>query len=143
MIVVNCNWYEFGLKKAHLTTNMRKALPILSAILVLSQGCYYDNEEELYEFEDQLNAANCDDVDMSFTDDIFPIIQGNCAITGCHVTGGNGILLENYNTVKAKVDDGTFRQQAVDAQTMPPTQPLTSCQVDQIESWLNAGALNN
>ena len=87
---------------------MRKAIPILSAILILSQGCYYDNVEELYEFEDQLNATNCDDVDVSYTAEIFPIIQGNCSTPGCHVAGGNGILFENYNNVKANVDNGSM-----------------------------------
>ena len=122
---------------------MRKALPILSAILVLSQGCYYDNEEELYEFQDQLNQSNCDDVDMSFANDIMPIIEGNCSITGCHLTGGNGILLEDYNTVKVRVDNGSLQNVVIDAQTMPPAGPLDQCQMDQIESWITAGALNN
>lgn len=125
------------------TIDMRKTLPILSAILILSQGCYYDNAEELYEFEDQLNAINCDDLRVSFTDEVFPIIQGNCNITGCHVAGGNGILLENYNNVKAKVDNGSMMELVVNNQSMPPAQPLTGCQISQIESWINAGAPNN
>lgn len=124
-------------------SNMKRALTIISAILILSQGCYYDNEEELYEFQDQVNEANCDDVDMSFANDIMPIIEGNCSITGCHVTGGNGILLEDYNTVKVRVDNGSFLNVVVDAQTMPPSGPLEQCQMDQIESWITAGALNN
>ena len=122
---------------------MRKSLPILSAIILLCQGCYYDNAEELYEFEDQLNEMNCDVVDVSFSDDIFPIIQGNCSITGCHLTGGNGILLENYNSVKDKVDSGDILDLVVNNQTMPPAQPLTGCQIGQFESWITAGAPNN
>jgi hypothetical protein len=118
---------------------MRKTLPILSAILILSQGCYNDNVEELYEFED----PNCDALDVSFSNQVFPIIQGNCSITGCHVAGGNGMLLENYNNVKAYVDNGTMFDRVVNTQDMPPSQPLTSCQIDQIDSWINAGAPNN
>ncbi len=122
---------------------MRKTLPKLLAILFLSQGCYYDNAEELYEFEDQLNAADCVVLDVSYTNVIVPIIQGNCATTGCHVAGGNGILLENYNSVKAKVDNGTMLELVVNSKTMPPSLPLTGCQVQQVESWINAGAPNN
>ena len=122
---------------------MRKALTILSAILVLSQGCYYDNEEELYAFEDQLNAANCDKIDVSFSNEILPMIEGNCSITGCHLTGGNGILLEDYNSVKIWVDNGSLKNVVVDAQTMPPSQPLNSCQIEQFEAWINDGARNN
>ena len=123
---------------------MRKILPILSAILILSQGCYYDTVEELYEFEDQLNATNCDALDVSFSNQIFPIIQGNCSsLGGCHVAGGNGMLFENYNNVKAKVDDGSLLEQVVNAQTMPPSFPLTGCQIQQLDSWINAGAPNN
>lgn len=122
---------------------MRKILPILSAILILSQGCYYDNEEELYLFQDQLDQTSCDALNVSFSNDIFPIIQGNCATSTCHVTGGNGILLENYNNVKAFVDDSTLMDVVVTSQTMPPSQALSSCQMQQVESWINEGALNN
>jgi hypothetical protein len=123
---------------------MRKTLPtILAAILIFSQGCYYDNEEELYEFENQIIAANCNNLNVSYANEIFPIIQGNCSITGCHIAGGNGMLLENYNNVKAYVDNGSLLEVVVTSQTMPPSQPLTSCQIEQVESWINAGAPNN
>lgn len=116
---------------------------MLSAILIFSQGCYYDNVEELYEFEDQLNESECDNIDVSYAADILPMIQGNCSTPGCHVAGGNGILFENYGNVKAKVDNGSMLELVVNNQTMPPAQPLTGCQILQMESWITAGALNN
>ena len=118
-----------------------KFLAVVAGLSALA-GCYYDNEEELYQYYYQQNI--CDTVDVSFKNDIFPIVQGNCAVSGCHVSsGGNGILLENYAQVKAKVDNGSFHNRVVVKRDMPPNQPLTDCQISQIDSWINQGAPDN
>ena len=115
---------------------------LLFAVLSVLGGCYYDNEEELYEYWYQQNT--CDTVDVSFQEDIFPIIQGNCATTGCHVAGGSGNgIFENYANVKAKVDNGSFHNRVVVQRDMPPSQPLNDCQIAQIDSWINQGAPDN
>ena len=115
---------------------------LLCVIGVVASGCYYDNEEDLY--ENYYSNNKCDTTDVSFSDFIMPLVDGNCATTGCHVAGGagNGILM-NYQNVKAKVDNGSFRERVIVQQNMPPNEPLTECQLNKIESWLDAGAPNN
>jgi hypothetical protein len=118
--------------------------PLIMALLFsigLLSSCYYDNEEELYEYYNQQNQ--CDTTAVSFVDDIMPMIQGNC-ITGCHVAGGTGNgIFENYAEVKAKVDNGSMMQRVVVAQDMPPGTTLTQCQISQMQAWILNGAPNN
>lgn len=113
----------------------------LAAGLVSWSGCYYDNEEELYEH--YYNQNKCDTA-VTFSNTILPIIKGNCAISGCHVAGGSGNgIFENYDNVKAKVDNGTLRNRVLVQKDMPPAQPLNDCQLQQIEIWLDEGAPDN
>lgn len=110
--------------------------------MTVAGGCWYDNEEELYELWYEANT--CDSMDVSFTEDVFPIIQGNCAITGCHVAGGTGNdIFESYAQIKDKVDNGSLEFRVLEAKNMPPTSPLPDCSRAIIRSWIDAGAPNN
>jgi hypothetical protein len=111
----------------------------LAIISVLPTSCQYDNEEELYP------DIECDTVNVSYAEDIEPIIENDCATSGCHVAGGTGNgIFNNYTRVKAKVDNGSMRQRVVGQQDMPPDpESLTQCQIDKVEAWLDAGAPNN
>jgi len=110
--------------------------------LFVAAGCYYDNEEELYQFYYEANP--CDTTVTTFDAVVFPIIQANCATAGCHVAGGSGPgLYENYDQVKASVDDGKLENRAIIQRDMPPSGPLTDCQIALIQRWLNKGAQNN
>jgi hypothetical protein len=101
-------------------------------------ACYYDNEEELY------GGKPCNVVTVSFSKDIMPLIQTECAISGCHVQGGNGNgIFDNYQNVKAKVDNGSLRNRVIIQRDMPPSGPLSNCQIAYIEEWINQGAPNN
>lgn len=101
-------------------------------------GCYNDKEDLLY------GTDNCDTAMVSFSEDIMPIINNSCATVGCHVQGG-GVpgIFENYNQIKDKVDDGSFGQRVVVQQDMPPAGPLTNCQIEHVQKWIEDGAPNN
>ncbi len=115
---------------------------LLLVPLVFLAGCYYDNEEELYTY--YYTANPCDTTNITFNGTIFPIIQGNCSTTGCHVAGGTGIgLFENYDQVKAYVDNGKLENRTLVVQNMPPSSPLTACQQTLLQRWIDAGAPNN
>ena len=120
---------------------MKKLIvPFVFLGLALSQGCYYDNEEELYQFV----TGQCDTIAVSYADDIVPLLQANCNTDGCHKAGGagNGIF-ENYQAVKAKVDNGSMQARVIDQRTMPPAGTLSDCQIAIIQVWLNDGAADN
>lgn len=110
----------------------------IGMITILTISCYKDKEDLLY------GNSNCDTTTVSFATDILPIIQNSCATVGCHVMGGSGNgLFENYNQVKAKVDNGSFRQRVIVTKDMPPSSPLSDCQIQHITKWLDNGAPNN
>lgn len=79
----------------------------------------------------------------SFANDVFPILQSNCATSNCHVSGGTApFVIANYNDVKAK--DISIKSR-VSARTMPPSgsNALSNDQINTIVTWVDAGAPNN
>tara|TARA_B110000503_G_C7140522_1_gene410644 strand:+ start:54 stop:410 length:357 start_codon:yes stop_codon:yes gene_type:complete len=107
-------------------------------LTTLLYSCYKDKEDSLF------GSVQCETTTVSFSADIMPILSTSCSTVGCHVQGGSGNgLFENYNQVKAKIDNGSFRQRVVVQKDMPPSAPLKDCQVKHIEQWILDGALNN
>lgn len=111
------------------------------ALLMLLKSCYYDIEDELYPY----NAPDS----VTYTGNIVPILQTNC--NSCHSgTGfpsGNGIILDTYPGVKAKVDDGKFAcavNHDGSCSPMPKgTSKLSANLLSEINTWLAEGAPNN
>jgi hypothetical protein len=109
---------------------------------LVASACYFDNEEDVYEY---WYAANqCDTVAITYNEHIEPIIRGQCAISGCHVAGGTGNgIFESYEGVKDKVNDGSLLRRTVVDRDMPPSGPLSDCQIKQIQAWIAEGAPEN
>lgn len=110
---------------------------LCSGVAALVLGCAKNNEEELY------GAVECDTENVTFTERIQPIISNRCAFAGCHVQGGGSIMLENYAQVKNSIDNGNFVQRVLETRDMPPDGPLSDCQIESIQRWVNDGAPNN
>lgn len=107
-------------------------------IISLNNSCYYDVEEELYP-----NSV-CDTSVTTFMAVIDPIIASNCAVSGCHVPGGTGLGdYTAYAGVKAAVDNGKIQNRAIDLKNMPPSGPLSNCDILKLQKWINNGAQNN
>ncbi len=104
-------------------------------------GCYYDVEEELYP------SIDCLTMDMSYADDILPIIESNCY--GCHNATANfgNINLEGHSQLMKYVDDGSIVgaiKHAAGFSAMPKNgAKLLDCEIEKIEAWIADGALNN
>lgn len=103
------------------------------------QACYYDNEEELY----PPPPGGCDIPDtVTFSGDIHAITATRCAISGCH-TGINptgGLRLDSYSQVKSIATSGDLTLRTVVMEDMPPTGPLSDCEQELIQKWVNQGA---
>ena len=87
---------------------------------------------------------------ISFKDDITPIVVGNCAQSGCHDGGREGFALKNYEEVMRHVNAGQpyksklFTVMASNGPNrMPPNNPLPNEQVKLVYIWILQGALNN
>jgi len=111
----------------------------IPALLVFLSSCYYDNYESLYPDA----GLACDTTSVTFTPVVSSIVSQSCATTGCHVSGTGRVPLTNYDEIKVSIDNGTFQQRALINQNMPPSGPLNSCTIKQINTWIEQGALNN
>lgn len=118
---------------------MNKKHLLIPAFLVFLTSCYYDNYETLYP---DANLV-CDTTNVTFTPFVSNMVSQSCATTGCHVEGTGRILLTDYTSIKAAVDNGTFQQRALINQDMPPSAPLSSCNVKKLNTWIDNGAQNN
>ncbi len=109
-------------------------------VTAMLQGCYYDNEEELYG-----PGPACDTTANVYNGKIKLLIDTNCAISGCHGNGAANPLLTTYAQVKAKIDDGTFKNRVIDLKNMPPPSqsPLSACELQLISTWVAKGAPEN
>lgn len=98
----------------------------------------------------------CDPDVVYFNAQILPILQSNCAFSGCHdpATASDGVILETYEDVIATADVEPFDLSGSDLYEVitetdpdkrmpqPPNSPLTSDQIQLIAKWILQGAEN-
>ena len=110
---------------------------LMLLMMIFSISCTYDNAEELY------GTRECEPDEISFSEDIMPIIATNCAIAGCHVSGQQRPTLENYGQISANAERVEFR---TSNGTMPPSTSglrLSQDEINAISCWVDAGAPEN
>lgn len=117
---------------------MIRNLGICGLLLLAFASCEYNNEEELY------GESDIDTTVVSFSADVFPIIQMSCATANCHAEGGfgNGVY-EDYEDVYKKVENGSLRERVIVQRSMPPNDELSDEELAIIQAWLDDGAPNN
>jgi len=79
---------------------------------------------------------------QSFTNDVNPIIQATCAISGCHANGsvnGPGALTSYSQIFNARAAIRT----AIANGTMPKTGTLSTTDRNTIICWIDNGAASN
>ncbi len=100
-----------------------------------------------------LFVGDCDPAKTYYSKDVAPIINSNCAMSGCHdaKTAAEGVDLSSYYGVMQLVNAGdpTGSElikivQSSSKKRMPPKgqDPLTSQQIATISKWIQEGALN-
>lgn len=115
---------------------------LVMGILMLSLSqCYDDSEEELYP-----TLEVCKETNISFADDIMPMINGSCI--ACHGSNaaqdGGGISLLSHAEISASKAN-ILKSISPGASTPMPkgTMGMDKCAVQQFNAWINEGALNN
>lgn len=103
------------------------------------------------------DSSTCDPDSVYFNRDIMPIIQTNCAVSGCHGGGSaeDGVDLTSYASIISTADVEPFNPGGSELfevlnetdpdkiMPQPPYGPLTAEQIALIEKWINQGAQNN
>ena len=116
---------------------------LLLLVLVSFCRCYYDKAAILYpDSVACVPAAN-----PTFTINVLPLLDSKC--NSCH--GGSspsaGIKLDIYAEVKKYVTSGSLMgsiNQTSSYSPMPKgSNKMPACEIQVIQNWINAGALNN
>lgn len=87
---------------------------------------------------------------VCFTEDVLPLIAGNCAMSGCHDANSHeGPVLTDYDHIIQRVSPGNPSLSSLftvlsasGERAMPPNKPLTQDQKNIIEWWIDQGAEN-
>jgi len=103
--------------------------------LIIVASCYYDSEEELY------GVSTCNNNTLTFTARIAPLITAKCI--ACHdAASGNSVILETYIQVKDQFTSGQALcavQRDPGCLAMPQSTPLSSCDLEACQQWVQAG----
>lgn len=88
----------------------------------------------------------CDPAQFAYSTEIKPILDRSCV--GCHKPGAlsGNIDLSTYNAAKAQATNGNLYgsvSHSTGYVPMPEGGKLSSCEIDQIKAWVDAGAPNN
>ncbi len=122
--------------------NMKKY--ILPICVILLTGCYYDKADQMYPAPSQAGTP-CDTMNVTYTADIKPIMDQNCALSGCHdaTTKSFGYDLSSYNGSVATANSGRFlgviRHDAGFIAMPKGMAKLDNCSIQKIAAWINAG----
>jgi hypothetical protein len=121
-----------------------QVLRIIKYVIIMGiifSGCYYDNEIDLY------GNVECETADMSFANDILPILEKDCY--QCHSIAANfgNITLEGFDNLSKHVNSGRLVGAISHDGGYSPMPKggakLLDCEIAKIESWIQSGALNN
>ncbi len=93
----------------------------------------------------------CDPGIVYFTNEILPMIQSNCAMSGCHSSTNpvDGINLSSYAGIRSEVRAGNpdeselyqvLFESGEDLMPPPPMAPLSDAQKERIRLWILQGA---
>lgn len=124
-----------------------KFAPVLALAFLAFQGCYYDNEEELYPGE-----KPCDTTNVTYSGTVLPVLQENCLV--CHSGGSpqGNISLDSYEAVReAALTPAGQAGSLYGAISWAPNNEnmprggaqLPECTLRKIKIWIDAGAPNN
>lgn len=101
-------------------------------------------------------GSTCNKDSVYFVQQVLPIFQSSCALSGCHdaATHKEGVKLDNYSNiistgginVSNPTNSKIYRVMVKTGEDqMPPTPatPMTSTQLTTISKWIGQGAKNN
>ena len=130
---------------------------LISCMVILFSALFISCSHDPYYFNDPevIYSTNCDVDTVYFVNDVLPILQSSCALSGCHDAKSKkrGVIMTDYvnivqtGKVKPLQPKSSKLYKAITGKTgeeMPPESqpPLTSEQISLIYSWIEQGAWN-
>jgi len=100
-----------------------KVLTTCTAVFLLLAAC---NKKQ--------NAA-CDGSSPTYESEIKAIISANCGSSSCHGSGSSNGDFTTYANLKPVLNNGKFKSEVIDKQSMPKNGKLTSSELSKIVCW--------
>lgn len=116
---------------------LTKGLFFIYALLVVLYSC--SENDPVVEKE----ASACEILNVSYAEDILPVVKSGCSNIGCHVENFSFGNFLNYEDLKTAADNGSLWLQVGVTRNMPPTNTLYEEDIINIQCWIENGALNN
>jgi len=141
---------------------VKKFLISLAFLSLILQSCKHQPDELVNGSNTNNNGGNtgntkpCDSNIVYFERDILPILNSNCAMSGCHDPGTavEGVILNTYqnimrtgrvvpyNTSGSDLYDVITETRLDKVMPPPPKSKLSPTQIALIAKWINQGAQN-
>lgn len=121
-----------------------KHIIYLTFSLFLLTSCYYDKAQEIYP-----TTAACDTTNVKYATQIVPILNKNCALSGCHNSTSNaaGIAYGTHAETLITINNGklinSIKHVSGFSQMPKGGGKMSDCDINKIQNWVNKGALNN
>lgn len=111
-------------------------IAVVVAISMSLNSCYYDNAEDLYPAD---TTAIDTSIVYTYTAHAKTIIDANCAVPGCHVSGTGRQPLSTYAEVSSAIQNFGLagRLDGSTGAMMPPSGSLPASQINILTSWIN------
>ncbi len=111
--------------------------------MLFFSSCYYDNKEELYPY----GSSVCDTASISYTKHVAPIMAQYCNTCHNQNNASGTWKTETHTNLVATVNGGRFKG-SINHQSGFSNMPsggakLNSCNLSQINAWINAKMPNN
>ena len=81
--------------------------------------------------------------EVSFLENIQPLVNLKCAVSGCHVQGFQPGDFTNYEVIKEKVTEGKLQRMVFELGIMPPVNKLSAEEMSLLKCWVENGAHYN
>jgi hypothetical protein len=119
-----------------------RLIPVLCFLAIsMMNSCYYDSEEDLYP------QGDCNTSNVSFSNDIQPILVNSCL--SCHSAAANlgNVNLEGHAAVLKYALNGSLVGSVRHSNPYSPmpqgAAKLEDCKISKMDAWVKAGAPNN
>lgn len=131
---------------------------LIGISLIISTSCKHEPDDHFVPDPiDTTDIITCHPDTSYFVNDVLPIFQSSCALSGCHdaATAQDGIILSSYNDIinSGELEPGNASDSDIyekitdsdpdDRMPPPPLAPLNQEQIATIRDWINQGARNN
>ncbi len=122
---------------------MKKFFLLLVAILSLATVSMTSCKKE------KKTEPSCQTENMSYKNDIKPILDKNCSTSGCHDadSGQGGIFLHNYSGLNANAEKVVLSiKHDESAKPMPypvGKEKLSDCDINKVAAWVAQGKKDN